>query len=79
MHIYSGISDGNNPTFSSLDIHVTHSRTIVFIYLGEFCSATSVHSIYSKLQVSFQQLLICSRVTACENESFEIIAHSPLM
>lgn len=78
MNIYSGISNGSNPTFSSLNIRVTQSYAILFIYLSGFCSARSVQSIYSKLHVSLQQFLICSSVIACENERFEIIVHFPL-
>lgn len=78
MNIYSGISNGNNPTFSSVNIHITQSCMILFIYPSGFCSARSVRGIYSKLHVSLQQLLICSSVIACENERFEIIVHFPL-
>lgn len=48
MHIYSAISNGNNPTFSSLSALVTPSCTTVFMHLSELCSATNASSIYSK-------------------------------
>lgn len=78
MNIYSGISNGNNPTFSNLNICITHSCMILFIHFSRVCSAQSVQSIYSKLHVTLQKLLICSSVIACENERFEIIVHFPL-
>lgn len=58
MHIYSAISNGNNPTFSNLSVFVTPSCTTVFIHLSELCS--QMQEAYILNHISLQQLLICS-------------------
>ena len=48
LRIQSGISNGNEPTFSSLNTLITQRRVTLLMYLSGFCSPPSTQSVYSK-------------------------------
>lgn len=67
MNIYNSISNGNNPTFSNLNICIAQSCMILFIYLSRVCSAQSVQSIYFKLNVNLTAIVNLQQCNSLRN------------